>query len=1097
MSTRVAITHAIEQRFERPVRLSTHWLRVRPAPQTHARITAYSLTIDAKPHFVNWVRDPFENHLARVDFPEPVNSLRLAVEFIAELEPINPLAFLLDPDAESHPFAYSAQLLKELGAYLQVDKPGARLLAWLNSLGRTRMNTIERLSRINQRIEATHRVTPTRALSPADPELVLARGSGSCWDLGWLLTMALRQLGIAARVAFGHRVFLAQGADELDSVSLHCWSEAYLPGAGWVGLDPTAGLFTTEAYVPFAAAPDALRVRPIVGYHEACEEKQVEKLSVRRLVARTVAGKTQEADVQALGRLVERDLAEQGVKSALGMSFSLVSSSHADASEWKFAGLGPTKRWAAESLLSSLRQRLAPGGVIQHGQGQWFAGDPLPRWRLGCYFRRDGRAVWPSSERLPGPAPERSFERADTARFAEALATALGVGSSNVIAAYEDPLRDLLRAPVPVGAAPNEADLADPERRRDLAQRLSHTRREVAGHVLPIGWDHAAQRWRSGRWVFRRADLYLTPGDSPIGYRLPLGSLPHDELGEFDAQLERSPFDERPPLPEFGAIVRARLATVRGSRNAMAQDRPPRTALCLQRRVGRLYVFLPPVSHLEHYLELVAAIQAASETLDLPVILEGYAPPEDHRLHRLLLEPDAGVLRATLPQSERWDERVDVLTAVYEEAGKVGLRAERVMADGRRLPPGGDARLTIAGVQPADSPFLRRPAILRGLIAYFQRHPCLSYFFAGRLIGPSGSASRPDEGRDEALYELCIGLDRLPEGDNAMPWLADRALRHLLTDPSGNLERAEIRVDQLYPPGRAGLRLGRIHIGSFETAPDAPLAALQSLLVLGLLGRAVRSDTRFELSRWGPALHDQFMLPDVLWNDLGRVIEDLNSVGYPFQLSWFERIKELRFPVLGSVQLGETTLELRSAHEPWPLLAERASAGGMARFVDMANERMQVKVSGLTGERHVLACNGHRVPLRSTGTRTEYVAGVRYKVTNPPATLHPTIPAVDALVFDLIDGWSGRAIGGCTYLPGRPEIWGPVGSPVTSAIANDTVGDPAAAPRPRLPQPPAPPPASTSGAFLPRGSGYGPMPLPPPHHSERYPYLLDLTKLSS
>lgn len=1096
MSTRVAITHTIEQCFDRPVRLSTHWLRVRPAPQARARISAYSLTLHAEPHFLNWVRDPFENHLARVDFPEPLGSLKIELEFIAELEPSNPLDFLLEPDAASHPFSYPDQLRKELLPCLKINQPGRELRQWLSTLTRKPMSTVERLDLVNRRIQSAHAVTPSVSLGPRDAEVVLSQRRGSCWDLAWLLTVTLRHLGLAARLACGHRIILAQGPGGRDSVSLHGWSEAYLPGAGWIGLDPVAGLFTTEAYVPFACAPDPLRVRPIVGYREACEEQQVEQLRIVRLEARQSADPvTHLADVQAVGRFVERDLAEQGVRTAVGIGLSLVLSSETDEPEWNVAALGPTKRSKGESLLSRLRRRLAPGGVIQQGQGKWYAGDPLPRWQLGCYFRFDGRALWQHPERLASPPSGRSAELGDAQRFTGALATALGIDPECVVGAYEDPLPNLLQAPVALDLAPSELQLADPARRRELAERLSQARRELVGYVLPLRFDPARERWSSGAWVFRRAALYLTPGDSAMGYRLPLGSLLHDEQGEFEAQLERSPFEERPSLPVFGSAMRARLAAghLRGTaQNDSAQDRPPRTALCVQPRAGRLYVFLPPVSHLEHYLELVAAVEAVSESMDLSVTLEGYAPPKDHRLGRLVLEPGAGVLRITLPETERWDDRMAMLKAVYEEAAGVGLCAERVMADGRRLPVGGEARLTVAGVQPMDSPFLTRPFILKRLITYVQRHPCLSYFFAGRAIGPSGFAARPDEGRDDALYELCIGLDRLPSGDRAAPWQADRVLRHLLTDLSGNLERAEIRVDELYPPGRAGLRLGRIHIGSFETAPNESLAALQSLLVLGLLGRSVRAQECEELVRWGPALHDQFMLPDVLWDDLCAVVEDLNDVGYPFQLSWFEPLMALRFPILGVVQLGEITLELRTAHEPWPLLAEQASAAGMARFIDMANERVQVKLSGLTPLRYVLACNGHRVPLQNTGTHAKYLAGVRYKVTNPPATLHPTIPPVDALVFDLIDTWSGRAIGGCTYLPARPILWGPVGSPVAASAADGAPGGAASAPRP--PPPPPPPPARQSGAFLPQGSGYGPMPLPPPGHNERYPYLLDLTR---
>jgi uncharacterized protein (DUF2126 family) len=574
-----------------------------------------------------------------------------------------------------------------------------------------------------------------------------------------------------------------------------------------------------------------------------------------------------------------------------------------------------------------------------------------------------------------------------------------------------------------------------------------------------------------------------------MGYRLPLDGLIDDEAGVLEAQIERCPFEERGRLPDFHAGARSRHD--RGpTEPSTRDDRPPRTALCVEGRAGELFVFLPPVSHLEHYLELVAAVEVGAEALNLPVSLEGYEPPEDPRLRRFLLEPEAGVLRLDLPETSSWDELRSVVSAAYEEAWRLGLSTERVSADdGRRLPAGGGGRLTVGGVSPAESPFLTRPEILRSLIAYWQRHPCLSYLFAGRLIGPSGSAPRPDEGRDEILYELSIALEHLPSGTSDKPWLADRVLRHLLTDPAGNLKRAEIRIDQLYAPERASLRLGSILINAFESAPEARLAALQSLLVLGLIGRFGRHPDSGELRRWGPALHDQFMLPDVLWDDLRMVVADLAAARYPFQLDWFEPLFELRFPVLGSLPIGPLMLELRSAHEPWPLLAEEVTGGGVARFIDAANERLQVTLSGAHPGRYVLACNGHRVPLQGTPTHGEYVAGVRYKVSNPPSTMHPTVWPVQGLVFDVIDTWTGRAIGGCTYLPPQPQIWGPIGTPAPPPPSGEPREGPRFLPVPFLSMQAM----GKSGRFLPRGSGVGRMAAPPRVDDEQFPYLLDLT----
>jgi len=912
--------------------------------------------------------------------------------------------------------------------------------------------------------------------------------------------VTLRHLGLAARFACGYRVLLADAPPDgatprfPDTVALHTWSEAYIPGAGWVGLDPSLGVFVTERHIPLACAPEPLRVLPIVsdrlGDREAGPGTRSESLRVRRLTPARVSWphtETQWADIEALGAYLDNDLALQGLKPALAVSLSLVSSQNGFSPEWSTQAMGASKRSLAESLSISLWKRLGRGGVPQLGQGEWFGGESLPRWRLGCFFRADGEPVWRNPERLGSGQPHGPPDPDQAQRLAQSLARGLGVDPARVVAAHEDPLHELWRARGPSPAAPE--DLRDPARRRALAEALSSAHRTPTGYVLPLSWDHARACWVTGAWRFRRSGLYLAPGTASMGYRLPLDGLIADEAGVFEAQIERSPLEARGSLPDFHAGVRARHE--RGlTEPSTRDDHPPRTALCVEARAGGLFVFLPPVSDLEHYLELVAAVEVAAEALKVTVSLEGYPPPEDPRLRRVLLEPDAGVLRLDLPETNNWKELRSTLSAAYEGAWGLGLSTERVSADdGRRLPSGGGGRLTIGGASPSDSPFLTRPEILRSLVAYWQRHPCLSYLFAGRLIGPSGSAPRPDEGRDEILYELSIALEHLPSGTSHQPWLPDRVLRHLLTDPAGNLKRAEIRVDQLYSPERASLRQGRILINAFESAPEMRLGALQTLLVLGLIGRFGRHPDSGELRRWGPALHDRFMLPDILLDDLRSVVGDLVAARYPFQLDWFEPLFELRFPALGSVPIGPLTLELRSAHEPWPLLAEEATGGGMARFIDASNERLQVTLSGAHPGRYVLACNGHRVPLQDTATHGEYVAGVRYKVSNPPATLHPTVWPVQALVFDVIDTWTGRAIGGCTYLPPQPQLWGPIGTPAPPPPTGEPREGPRVFPVPLLSMQAM----GKSGRFLPRGSGLGPMTAPQKIDDEYFPYLLDLT----
>ena len=1099
MNTRIAINHKIDQRFDKKVGLSTHWLRLRPAPHTQSLIEAYSLKIHTEPHFLNWLRDPYENHLARLDLPEPVADLRIEVEVLAELPPGNPFDFLVEPSAFSFPFDYPSQLTKELAPYLNVGRPGPRLRAWFEAMEVEPGYIVERLGDINLKF---YNLLP--AFGPLQPgavdtETVLARGGGSPWEIAWLATLTLRHLGLAARFTSGYHVALAPKEGGYDIARLHAWTEVYLPGAGWIGLDPAGGIFTAEGHIPLASAPEYLRTMPLTGYFEHCAASQDETTTVRRLIPAPEVwpySDCQWADIRALARKVDEDLQAQSIHLNLGQSLSFVSAYNPTAPEWTTAAMGPDKTRTAEDLLYRLKNRLAPGGILHLGQGEWMGGESLPRWRLSAFFRSDDFPIWQDPALIGWRQSGFSLTTEDARRFAEVLGENLGLAKSFVIPAQEDGLHQFWLHRTDLTSAPDPADLRDPERRRALAVRLTGHQNEPAGFVLPLRWDPVADAWSSGNWSFRRGRLVLIPGDSAMGYRLPLDSLPVGDAAAAEPEPERCQFDERPLLPrEFGEL-NARFVTVSPATEHFetadpiyTEARPPRTAVSIQVRQGQLYVFLPPLTHLEHYLVLVSAIESTAKRIGVPVMLEGYEPPEDHRLLRLTLEPDAGCLKVCLPEVSSSASQIELVEVAFAEAANAGLRGERIMADGKSLPPGGRADIRLGGTVPANSPFFRRPELLRSLIACWQRHPSLSYLFAGRSIGPGGSAPRPDEGRDDALYELLIALERIPAGECAVPWMPDRLLRHLLADPAGDMRRAEIRIDQLYPPDRSSLRLGRTILRSFETPPHPKMAALQALLVKALLARFGRKPIQSELIEWRSALHDRFMLPHVLWEDFLSVLDDLTTAGFPFQPEWFRPLLDLRFPLLGHVQIGDMELELRSAHEPWPVLAEETTSMGTARFVDSANEKVQVRCSGLSPGRHVLTCNGYRVPLKATATHGEMVAGVRYKASNPPSTLHPTKYAVDALVFDLLDSWTGRVIGGCTYFPPRPELYGAIGVAPNLAESGEEL-----APHLLHAPPVRVPPWSSGGVFLARGSGQTAITPPPAVTDERYPYLLDLAR---
>jgi len=1099
MTQRIALTARIAENFERRVQLSTHWLRLRPAPQAGG-IEAYSLRVDAEPHFLNWLRDPYENHLARLDLPEPVSSLGFDLEIIAALEPSNPFDFLTDPYAANYPFQYPDQLRKELVPYLRIDQPGPWLTDWLGSLDRSPQYIVEKLNGIlagvHQRIASVGESRP----GWVDIEGLLARGSGSPWETAWLMTLTLRGLGLAARFTSGYRVWLS-ATDELpDVVSPHAWSDVFLPGAGWIGLDPASGLYTSEGYIPLASAPDPLRTVPISGYHEACPSEISTTVSVRRLVPAPPEQPVDEAawrDIRAVGRRVEADLASARLNLTVGTGLSFVSMEYPTATEWTTGALGPHKRQVAEMLLPALASHCGAGGVMHIGQGEWFSGEELPRWRLGCYQRADGQPIWKNPDLLAWRRRRpMNIQSEDVRFFAESLAQVLRVPADHVMAAHEDSLHQLWAGRLGTGYIPSPADLRDPERRRAVAACLSRRQGEPAGYVLPLRWDRVLQRWSSGRWSFRREGLFLIPGKSPLGFRLPIESLPAGDAGPLDTEHERCQTEERSLLPQDCGELSARYSTVGPPSDAMEEadgplseaGRPPRTALALELRDGQLFVFIPPLTHLEHYLDLIGAVEATARETGIPVMFEGYEPPEDHRLRRLVIEPEPGVLKAWLPEMPGWTAQMQLVVAAYDEAERLGLRAERIIGEGRRVPPGGGAELTLGGENPGNSPFLHRPELLRDLIVFWQRHPSLSYLFAGRLVGPDGPAPRPDEGRDDALYELGLALERVPSGENLMPWVPDRLLRHLLADPAGNMKRAEIRMDLLYAPDRPSLRFGKLVLRSFESVPDPKLAALQSLLVSALIAALGKKPEVGRFIRWGEALHDRFMLPRLLWEDFRSVLAVLSEAGYPLQEEWFLPIVELRFPVLGTTQIGDVTLELRTAHEPWALLAEESCAGGVTRFVDAANERVQVRCLGLTPGRYSVFCNGFIVPLHETGIQGEYVAGVRYKVWNPPSTLHPTVYPVSSLVVDLIDNWTRRIAGGFTYYPPRPGVWGSAGTSWTSPAVDAT---------PRRQQRRQPltnvPPWSVGGKFLPFGSATEVPPVPVEHLRPDAPYLLDLT----
>ncbi|QSR36729.1 IMP dehydrogenase [Marinobacterium iners] len=1050
MTIRIAINHVTEYRFDRPVSLSPHQLRLRPAPHSRTHIHGYTLRIEPETHFINWQQDPFGNHIARLVFPEKTTSLKVEVEVIADMTVINPFDFFVEEYAEHYPFSYDKALEKELQPYLEVTENGPLLSKWVKSVSREKTSIINFLVSLNQRLE--QEIDYGIRLEPGvqTPEETLTLKKGSCRDTSWLMVQILRQLGLAARFASGYLVQLKQDQEALDGPSgaaqdftdLHAWCEVFIPGAGWVGLDPTSGLFAGEGHIPLACTPSPESAAPMTGASDTCEVEFSYSNRVTRIHEDPRVTKPysddQWAAIDALGQMIDRELEAGDVRLTMGGEPTFVSIDDMDSAQWNIEALGDDKLSLAKDLLLRLRRRFAPNGLLHYGQGKWYPGEEVPRWALGCFWRTDGEPLWHDTELLARVDRDYGHGLEEARRFMHTLCRNLGLPSRYLVEAFEDSLYYLWQEQqLPANVDPKTFDLKDDMERKRLARLLSRGLDTPTGMVLPLGWNYSTQRWRSTPWPLRSEQLILIPGDSPLGFRLPLGSLPTTAEDELYFESDADPFAEKAPLPAYRPFAdMTSVAQPNPADNRQMMDVPAdqesdsetpkvwtdvlRTALCIEAREGRLHLFLPPISHLVHYVDLINHIEHTAAELKLPVVIEGYEPPRDPRLQKLLVTPDPGVIEVNIHPASSWQELVDNTTALYEEARLARLGTEKFMLDGRHGGTGGGNHVTLGGVTPADSPLLRRPDLLRSLVTYWQHHPSLSYLFSGMFIGPTSQAPRVDEGRDEALYELEIAFQQMPDGLVEQPWLVDRLMRNLLVDITGNTHRSEFCIDKLYAAGSASGRQGILEFRGFEMPPHPQMSLVQTLLLRALVARFWKQPYHKPLVRWGTELHDRFMLPHYVWSDLKDVVRDLQYHGLPFQLEWLAPFEEFRFPHYGRVQIDDMELELRWAIEPWHVLGEEVSSFGTARYVDSSVERLQVRLSGLTEGRYLLACNGRRVPLRATGVQGEYVAGIRYRAWSPPSALHPTIGVHAPLVFDVIDSWNGHSIGGCTYHVSHP-----------------------------------------------------------------------------
>ena len=877
-------------------------------------------------------------------------------------------------------------------------------------------------------------------------EHTLTACTGSCRDSAWLLVQIMRHLGIAARFVSGYLIQLIADVKPLegpagpaaDFTDLHAWVEAYLPGAGWVGFDPTSGLLAGEGHIPLACTPDPTGAAPISGLVDPCNTEFRHEMSVQRVYETPRVTKPytdqQWRAIERLGHQVDADLNAGDVRLTMGGEPTFVSLDDVDGAEWTTAALGQAKRQRAVELLGRLRQHFAPAGLLHFGQGKWYPGEPLPRWAFGCYWRKDGVPIWENENLIAEDGRDYGYSAEHARQFLEALTRRLQVDPGFSIAAYEDVFYYLWKErKLPINVSPLDSHLEDPLERATLARPFEQGIAKTIGYVLPLRRTQSgpgALRWTSQPWFLASEKLFLVPGDSAMGYRLPLDSLPWTKPEDVLYSYEPDPFAEHTRLPPAQERRSDLFEKPHVSDPAAAEERhagPPRQgesvtwitrpALCIQPRDGKLFIFMPPVEHLRDYLDLTAAIEDTAAYLKMPVALEGYAPPSHNQLSVIKVTPDPGVLEVNIHLATSWDELSANTTVLYRLARQSRLGTEKFMLDGQHSGTGGGNHVVIGGATPADSPFLRRPDLLRSMIGYWHNHPSLSYLLSGLFIGPTSQHPRVDEARNDSVYELEIAFDQIPDKDSSSPplWLADRVFRHLLTDLTGNTHRAEFCIDKLYSPDSSGSRLGLLELRAFEMPPHPQLSLTQQLLVRALTAHFWETPYRQELMRWGTMLHDRFMLPHFVQLDWAAVMTDLRQAGYEFQTDWFAPHFEFRFPQIGSIARQAIQLELRHALEPWHVLGEEASGSATVRNVDSSVERLQVKASGMTGERFAIACNGRRVPLHPTGKSGEFVAGVRYRAWQPPSCLHPNIPVQSPLVFDIVDTWAARSMGGCTY----------------------------------------------------------------------------------
>ena len=768
MSIHVALSHITHYRYDRPVKLGPQVVRLRPAPHSRTQVLAYSLSIEPEKHFINWQQDPFANWQARLVFPEATREFKVTVDLVVEMAVFNPFDFFLEPTAENFPFAYSETQARELAPYLVTEPATPLLQSYLEATDLTPKRTIDFLVALNQRLQKDIKYSIRMEPGVQTPEETLTLAVGSCRDTGWLMVQLFRHLGLAARFVSGYLIQLKADVKSLDGPSgteadftdLHAWCEVFLPGAGWVGLDPTSGLMAGEGHIPLACTPEPSSAAPIEGGVDESEVVFEHHMGVQRIYEspRVTSPYTDDqwASVLALGEAVDKDLLKGDVRLTMGGEPTFVATSDRDAAEWNIEALGPTKRGYAAELVLKLRAEYGQGGFLHFGQGKWYPGEQLPRWALSIFWRKDGQPVWQNPALFADERKPCKYTSTDAKNFVDTLAGKLGLAPDYITPGFEDTWYYLWRERrLPVNVDPFDSKLDDAMERERLRRVFMQGLDSVVGYVLPLQTREAAQakgmtvptaagpKWTTGPWFFRDERMYLMPGDSPMGYRLPLDSVPWVSKTDYPYMIEADPFAPRGDLPSTASLA-ARYnangmaasataamppaaATIRTSASDLAQYMArymtgnaalSEASRVLQQRPlegggGATATANPPTQPSEpannrapNAFESAAWLSRTALCVEVrdPTRANGPKGPKDNDKPRPRpkADPDnpasrgeVGALYIFMPPMERLEDYLDLLAAVEATAQTLGLQ---IVLEG--YPPPRDPRLKMLQVTP-------------------------------------------------------------------------------------------------------------------------------------------------------------------------------------------------------------------------------------------------------------------------------------------------------------------------------------------------------------------------------------------------------------